>query len=362
MSIINGNDTQKDNTNFEANVLRANELIKNDNWDMAFKYLKAAVDEDSNYAEGFNLLGIYHARNHDYTEAIENFMQALRTDFDLIDAHYNLASLYMEREEYGMALPHFKEVVLANPEDSETYNLMGICCTKSGMDEDAKAFFSESLRLQPDYISAAVNISKLLIKNNEIAEAKGILLYFIKKGIANFEVHHLLGIVYKAQEDFPRALHHLREAVLEDKNNAEVYNLLGECCVKMNFDKQAESFFVMAARLDTAYLDAYFNLGNLYYNQQKYHDAVLTLEEYIRTKEATDFIDSLWSDNKSKDEAVPLYNLLGNCYKAVNNPVKAREIWEKSLSIQPEQQNIKEAVSGLSQTSQMHKRVSLVID
>jgi len=218
------------------------------------------------------------------------------------------------------------------------------------------------LRLQPDNISAAVNISKLLIKNNEISEAKGILLYFIKKGIANFEVHYLLGIVYKILEDFPRALHHLREAVLEDKNNAEAYNLLGECCVKMNFDKQAESFFVMAARLDTAYLDAYYNLGNLYYNQQKYHDAILTLEEYLRTKEATDFIDSLWADSKSKDETVPLYNLLGNCYKATNNPVKAREIWEKSLSILPEQQDIKEAVSGLSQTSQMHKRISLVID
>ncbi|MCF6149374.1 MAG: tetratricopeptide repeat protein [Candidatus Kuenenia sp.] len=362
MSIIDESGIQKDNENFETNASRANELIKNDNWDTAFKYLKEAVDADPNYAEGFNLLGIYHTRNHNYSEAIENFRKALNINFDLIDAHYNLASLYMEQEEYGMALPHFKEVVLVNPEDSETYNLMGICCAKSGKDEDAKAFFSEALRLQPDNVSAAVNIAKLLIKNNEVAEAKGILLYFIKKDIANFEVHHLLGIVYKTQEDFPRALHHLREAVLEDKNNAEAYNLLGECCVKMNLDKQAESFFVMAARLDTAYLDAYYNLGNLYYNQQKYHDAVLALEEYVRTKEATDFIDSLWSDNESKDGAVPLYNLLGNCYKMINNPVKARAIWEKSLSIQPEQQEIKEAVSGLSQTSQMHKRISLVID
>lgn len=362
MFIVEESSALNGNTDFEINVSRAKDLIEKDDWGMAFKYLKAAVDADPNYAEGFNLLGIYYTRNHNYSEAIENFRQALHIDFDLIDVHYNLAFLYMDREEYSMALSHFKEVVVANPEDADTYNLMGICCAKNGNEEDAKAFFAESLRLQPDSTSAAVNISKLLIKNNEISKAKGILLYFMKKEIANYEVHYLLGIVYKGEEDYPRAMHHLREAVLEDTNNAEAYNLLGECCVKMDFDKQAESFFVMAIRLDTAYLDAYYNLGSLYYKQQKYDDAVHILEEYVRTKEATDFVDSLWSENKVGDEAVPLYNLLGNCYKVTNNPAKARKMWEKSLSIQPDQQDIKENVSGLSQTAQMHKRISLVID
>jgi len=137
----------------DINITLANTLIEKGIWDEAYPHLKAAVEMNPHYAQGYNHLGIYYIRNKKYTEAINNFKKALQIDFDLTEAHYNLASLYMERKEYNMALSHFKEVILATPNDYETYYFMGLCHIHLGLEKEAESFFAESFSLKPDYIS-----------------------------------------------------------------------------------------------------------------------------------------------------------------------------------------------------------------
>lgn len=354
--------TIQDHDAFESNVVLANNSIEKGDWDEAYRYLKAAVEMNPDYAQGYNHLGIFYTRNKKYAEAIDNFKKALQIDFSLMEVHYNLAYLYMEREEYSTALPYLKEVVLANPEDYETYYLMGICCIRSNMEKEAMSFFSESHRLKPEHTPSAINLCKLLIKKDDYAKAKNILLYTHMKDASLPEVNLLLGIIYKMQKKYNRAMHYLREVLLKDKNHAEAYNLLGECCMETAMEKQAETFFSMAAKLDSLDMEAFYNLGHLYYKQEKYRNAIYILEEYLKTKEASDTINSLWSENvqTNEDKIVMLYNLLGYCYKATKDLIKARSVWEKSLTIQPQQQDIKDALSDLPKP--LHKQVSLVID
>ncbi|MBE7445057.1 MAG: tetratricopeptide repeat protein [Planctomycetia bacterium] len=354
----------RDHNDYETEIALANTAIEKGNWDGAYQYLKAAVEMNPDYAQGYNHLGIYYTRMEKYAEAIDNFKKALQKDFGLTEAHYNLAFLYMERKEYTTALPHLKEVVIANPDDYETYYLMGICCIHSNMEKEAESFFSESHRLKPEYISSAIYLCKLLIKKNDYTKAKNILLYIHMGDPSISEVNFLLGIIYKMQKKYIRAMFYLRETVLKDKNNTDAYNLLGECCIESGMDKQAETFFSMAAKLDSSYIEAFYNLGYLYYKQKKYANAIYALEEFMKTKEASDTINALWSDNTqtNNDTLVLLYNMLGHCYKMEKNLTKARSIWEKSLDIQPQQKDIKDELSRLPQLSRLPKRVSLIID
>jgi tetratricopeptide (TPR) repeat protein len=353
-----------DRNDFETKIALANTSIEKGNWDDAYPYLKAAVEMNPDYAQGYNHLGIYYTRMKKYAEAIDNFKKALKKDFALTEAHYNLAFLYMERKEYTTALPYFKEVVLANPDDYETYYLMGICCIHSNMEKEAEIFLSESHRLKPEYIAPSIYLCKLLIKKNDYTKAKNILLYIHMSDSSIPEVNFLLGIIYKIQKKYTRAMYYLRETLLKDKNNTEAYNLMGECCIESGMDKQAETFFSMAVKLDNSFVEAFYNLGNLYYKQEKYENAIFTLEEYMKMKEASDTINALWSDNTqtNNDTLVQLYNILGHSYKMAKNATKARIIWEKSLNIQPQQKDIKDELSRLPQLSRLHKRVSLVIE
>lgn len=353
---------------FETIVSRANTYLESGNLDAAYPYLKSAVEINPDYAEGYNHLGIFFSRNKNYMEALNNFKKALQCDFTLVEAHYNIASLYMERKEYDMALPHFKEVVMANPEDYETYHLMGFCCSHCNMETEAESFLTESHRLNRDYIPSAIELSKILIKKGNNAKAKNILLCLLMNNQSIPEIHFLLGVIYKTQKKYVKAMRHLREAVLKDQNNAVAYNLLGECCLESDMERESESLFTMATRLDATYASAFYNLGNLYYKQKKYTDAIFSLEEYIRYKEATDNINALWSNssqtNTEEEEMVSFYNLLGHCYKTMKNPIMARTAWEKSLSIQPQQQAIKNALKEISQPTPtgLQKRISLIID
>lgn len=356
--------TIKNQDAFETNVSLANSAIEKGNWNEAHSYLKSAVEINPDYAQGYNHLGIFYTRNKKYTEAIESFKRALQIDFSLIEAHYNIAYLHIERGEYTTALPYLKEVVTMNPNDSEAYYLMGICCIQSKMEKEAEIFLSESHRLKPEHIPAAINLCKILINKDDCTKAKNILLYAYMIDSSHPEVNLLLGIIYKMQKKYTRAMHYLRETLLKDKNNAEAYNLLGECCVESGMDKQAEAFFSMAVKLDSMYKEAFYNLANLYYRQEKYENAIFALEEYIKTKEAADTINALWSEDAQKvdDDVVSIYNLLGHCYKAKKNQNKARALWEKSLAIQPQQQEIKDELSRLPQTPHVQKRISLLID
>jgi len=346
----------------DINVTLANTLIEKGSWDEAYPYLKAAVEMNPRYAQGYNHLGIYYIRNKKYMEAINKFKKALHIDFALTEAHYNLASLYMERKEYTMALSHFKEVVMAKPDDYETYYFMGLCHIHLGLEKEAESFFTESFSLKPDYIPPAVNLCKLLIKKDNYTKAKNILLRVLKTDSSLPEVHFLLGIIYKMQKMYPRAMKHLRETLLMDKNNTEAYNLLGECCIELGMDKQAEALFTMAAKLDISYISAVNNLGKLYYDQKKYQDAICFIEKSIETHETSHSINSILSETTDTDAIIPLYNLLGQCYKMAENPAKAQTIWNKSLAIDPQQQDIIAALESLPQPSRLHKRVSLVID
>ena len=354
-------------TDFQSNATRAKTHIEGGDWEAAYPYLKRAVEMNPNYAEGYNHLGVFYSRNKNYMEAINNFKKALRCDFTLIEAHYNIGSLYVERKEYNMALPHFKEVVLANPEDYETYFLMGLCSIHCNEENAAEAFFTESCKLNRDYAPSVIELSKLLIKKENLGKAKNILLCLLMNEPSNAEVHFLLGIIYKAQKKYVKAIHHLRETLMKNQN-AEAYNLLGECClesgIEADIEKEAEAFFVMATRLDTSYSDAYLNLGNFYYSRKRYFDAISTLEEYVKYTEAIDNVNVLWSDSPKKktEEMVPFYNLLGCSYKMTKNSFMARTFWEKSLAIQPQQESIKNALSSLEQPINLHKRISLTID
>lgn len=363
-SVPNNNNPKEKASAFEASVTLANTNIEKGNWDVAYSYLKTAIEINPNYAEGHNHLGVYYTRNKKYTEAINSFKKALQINFAFVDAHYNLANVYMERKEYAMALSHFKEVVQASPGDYETYYLMGTCCVNDNKEKDAESFFCESNRLKADFAPAAINLCKILIKKQDYAMAKNTLFFLLKKDASLPEVHFLLGLIYKIQEKYTKAVHHFREVVLKEKDNTEAYNLLGECCVEMNMDKQAESFFVMALKLDMSYINPFVNLGNLYYKQKRYTDAIPYLEEYLKTKEAADSINAIWSDTavKNTEEIVPLYNLLGFCYKLTNNLINARAMWEKSLAVQPHQQEIQNELTQLPQPTRIHKKISLVID
>ena len=349
---------QSDPDSFETHRTRYETLVQEKNWEEARPHIVRALAIRPEFAPAHNQLGIYCFHKNDLGQAETCFKKAIQLDFGLIEAHFNLGSLFQSMGRMQEALPHFKEVVTANPEDWETYNRMGMCCIALKAKENAEAFFSESLRLRPDFLDPLVSLTALYMEQGRLPEAGALLKEGLKAHPGIPQLHFTLGLVLKTQEQFEDALGEFREVVLRDGDNAEAFNYLGECCVALGMEEQAEPFFAQAAKMDPEMSPAVFNLGKLYHDQKRWDEAIVTLEEWLRQETG----EIVFAEHAPEDDGVHglVYDMLGTCYAQKGDYDRARELWEHALSLNLDQAEILEKLEWLPQP--LLRPVSLTID
>ncbi len=341
-------ETMNDPDSFEAHRARYETLVQKDNWEDARPHIARALALRPEFAPAHNQLGMCCFQEGDLGQAEACFKKAIQLDFGLIEAHFNLGALVQSAGRMQEALPHFKEVVTANPDDEVTYNRMGMCCTALKSKENAEVFFSESLRLRPDFLDPLVSLTALTIEQGRLSEAKALLEEGLKIHHGIPQLHFTLGLVLKTQEQFEDALGEFREVVLRDEDNAEAFNHLGECCVALGMEKQAEPFFARAAKVDPEMSLAVFNLGKLYHDQEQWNEAIVTLEEWLRQETG----EIVFAENAPEDDGVHglVYDMLGTCYALKGDHERAREMWEQALSLNLDQAEIVEKLEQLPQS------------
>jgi pentatricopeptide repeat protein len=153
-----------------------------------------------------------------------------------------------------------------------------------------------------------------------------------KKAISNlaltyFEQHRYLDAKYKYQEALPAS-----DGSDEKPYHADVYNNLGVCYMETGDATNALKYYDKAIALAEAndavdYTDAYFNKGNLYYNDKKYDQAIplytVTIEYFVDTLK--DKVEAGILDRAYHNRALCYYNK-GMYQEAINDYIKALEI------------------------------------
>ncbi len=113
-----------------------------------------------------------------------------------------------------------------------------------------------------------------LISQGNLAEAEAICREMLKRNPANVEAHGALGTIRYFEKRYEAARDHMQRALAGKPAHLDARNVLG--LVKMEHDRDIEG----AARafediLQTApdYVNAWVNLGNIYYNTYRYDQA-----------------------------------------------------------------------------------------
>lgn len=76
-------------------------------------------------------------------QAIQFFEQAVLEDPQMVDAHFNLASLYYKQKNYDRARLAFYQVTLLNPTDSQAKYHLAVTLEKMGRFEPALAYYEQ---------------------------------------------------------------------------------------------------------------------------------------------------------------------------------------------------------------------------
>jgi tetratricopeptide (TPR) repeat protein len=174
-------------------LLKGKKLLERGDYAAAVEQFKTATALLGTNAQAWNYLGVASQLAGQPADAAAAYQRALALDRDLVEANYNLGSLWLEqnnpeaaRTEFtiytlrrsnepegwlklGSAQLHasdfldaeksFSTALALNPNNAEAYNGLGLARVERGRPREALQFFAAAIQYHPDYAPAYLNLA-----------------------------------------------------------------------------------------------------------------------------------------------------------------------------------------------------------
>jgi tetratricopeptide (TPR) repeat protein len=144
-----------------------NALAFQEQWENALREYLEAVQTDQQLAEAHYNLGVAFAARGQIDRAIGAFRETLEHNPNLYEAHFALGRCYQKLDDAGRAYIHYNMACSVRPQAAEPRYYMGLMHQSHGAHELAQRCFAEALRVEPTFISPEAQQDELLIHRNE---------------------------------------------------------------------------------------------------------------------------------------------------------------------------------------------------
>ena len=187
-------------------------------------------------ANGQNLQGKRWFEQGNYTQAIASFQQALRSNPQSADAHYNLA---------------------------RTYHTVGRLQNNAQWTQQADQIYRQALTLDPSLIEANRGLAVLLIENNRTQDAFTLLRNWQAREPYSPEPLVELARLYKDHGDQAQAVQYLSDALNVDANSIRALRDLGQIRDEQGQYQLALANYTRAYELNTMQQDLAARISQL---------------------------------------------------------------------------------------------------
>jgi len=288
-------------------------------FDVAIAEFRKVTELEPTYADGFISLGQTYMEKHDYGPAIPPLKRALEVDANLAPAHQLLGYALLAQGYAADAIPHLQRV------DDKT--ALGIAEIQTGQLPEAVSNLQAALAARPndpDLLYYLGRASGLLSKQS------------IDTLLAAYpdspRAHQALAENYFVLRQMPEAEKEYREALRLRPDVPEVHLELGEVYAGAFQWAKAEAEFRTQAKLQPGNPEAAYRLGMALLEQGKAHEA---RAELLRAnKLLPDMPETLYS--------------LGKAASLEGDAAGAEKEWTKLLSIEKESSLAAQAHFGLA--------------
>jgi len=151
------NNLAGDRTQAQSLVDKGKELYRNDQDDEAVHAFMEAVRLNPDLPEahfrlalGYETLGKQEEAEKEYKKAVETYKKYLAEKPDDAEAHYALGQTYAGLSQYSEAIREYREATKRKDDDPDMFYDLGVAYTKLAQYDAAAAAFSKSLELDPD--------------------------------------------------------------------------------------------------------------------------------------------------------------------------------------------------------------------
>ena len=287
------------------------------------------------------LMALIHEYSDDLKSAVDEYKKAGLLDYYSLLVHSKLATNYIRLGELEKAVSELKNIIRLEPENLEAHFVLALIYAAQKRHNDAVREYELILKkvqgLEPENTEIRRSLAQLYFEERRLDEAVQQFQKILAVSPGDSASHFYLGVIYEEKGQHSLAIDELKKAIAINPKDANALNSLGYIYAlrQENLD-DAEALVKQALGLDPdngAYLDS---LGWVYFKKGRLDEALTQLEKAAK----------LYSDPVIHDH-------LAEAYLQKGLTDQARQEWQKALSLDPKQNQIKEKLESLRKESLM---------
>ena len=209
---------------------------------------KALAMEPGNLAANFNLAGLY-LKKEDFAQALPLLQRVVRARPAAPEPAYLLAVCYSALGRPARARGTLLSVPLKSRDREEIQLLLGSTALSLGRRTEAQVHYQRALKLNPDSVQAAANLGALLVSGGSVEQGLEMLETAWRRDATSYLAGYNLALAYKLTGNL-EAARSVLASVLTKQETGEVYNLLGEVEASLKNHQAAVRYLERALELE----------------------------------------------------------------------------------------------------------------
>ncbi|HMO57120.1 MAG TPA: tetratricopeptide repeat protein [Roseiflexaceae bacterium] len=320
-----------------------NALAFQEDWGGALHEYLEAVQTDPQLAEAHYNLGVAFAAQAKLDKAIAAFKEALEHNQQLYEAHFSLGRCYQRLDDAGRAYIHYDQACNARPQAAEPRYYMGLMHQSHGAFELAQRCFTEALRVEPTFITPEVQDDALVNRSEEEVaqwyyrlshdlkqqgyeeEAERIYRALLQWRPQEHAARYLLGNLFARTRRLDQAIEIYRQIPSYDPHFVDARVRISTILKMQSHIREAYDVLFDCARQHPADGRLFLSMGKILYDLGKGMAAVKAFERAVQL---------LPHDAQA-------HYLLGFMYNAMGRESWALAAWRKAVELAPDAHSLR---------------------
>jgi len=250
-------------------------LYESGKYSDAATQLERLVREVPESFEVQELLGLVYAAQSQDARAAQHLQKAVSLKPDSAPARTNLAANLARLGKLELATEQFKKAAELDPKSFETNHNLGESYVRSGKLAEAAPYLEKAQQIDPFSYDNGYDLSLAYLQTGRLAEAQQLIQALLKqKNTA--ELHNLLAEVEEKEEKFVEAANEYEVAAHMDPSESNLFDWGSELLLHRTLGPAVEVFQQASARYPSSQRMV-VGLGMALYARGNYDDAVKSL-------------------------------------------------------------------------------------
>jgi Tfp pilus assembly protein PilF len=234
---------------------------------------------------------------------------------------------YLAGGKCGEAIIEFRNAVKTDPNSPEAHYQLALGQIACGRSADAYQSLMKTIKLNPRSIGAHLNLANLFLREGKPDEA----IQYARQALAIApdcgEAHLIQGSANTLKGDARAGVSELELYVRKNSSDPVGQQRLGAAYLSLNDLSRAEFRFEAALKLDPGSVNALAGIANVYLQQKQPEKAIQRLNGQL-----------LLVGGPSQAQ---IFKILAEIYISEENPAKAEEQYVKALQVDPQNTSLR---------------------